>query len=217
MKIPETWTFKSDEVAWHFDAHVREQLPWYEIATDLVAVVARHYIGPGSVVYDIGCSTGNIGRKLADTIQTHNVTFYPIDNSREMLDRYDGPGTPICDDAVDLAYHKFDFAVLFLTVMFLPLHRRASFLRRLWESTRPGGAIVVVDKIETPSGYVGTALRRMALDLKLRAGAKPEAILQKELSLAGYQRPINPRILPGTPERFFQAGEFVGWVIEKPY
>ena len=33
MVVPENWTFESKEVADHFDEHVREQLPWYDLAT----------------------------------------------------------------------------------------------------------------------------------------------------------------------------------------
>ena len=42
MKIPKSWTFKDNQVAKKFDSHVREQLPWYNILTNLVAIVAKH-------------------------------------------------------------------------------------------------------------------------------------------------------------------------------
>ena len=62
------WTFQG--FAPEFDAHVREQLPWYGMATESVALIARHYIPAGGVkVYDLGCSsTGNVGRVLAPTL-----------------------------------------------------------------------------------------------------------------------------------------------------
>ena len=100
--------------------------------------------------------------------------------------------------------------------MFLPVGKRSEFLRRLVGLTKPGGALVLVDKVQMPPGYIGTAFSRLTLQQKLAAGAQPHAILQKELSLAGYQRPINPRMLPKTARQFFQVGEFAGWVIEAP-
>ena len=45
---------------------------------------------------------------------------------------------------------------------------------------------------------------------------RPEDILRKELSLAGYQRPLDPRMFPPSARTFFQVGEFVGWIIEAP-
>jgi tRNA (cmo5U34)-methyltransferase len=44
MKIPEQWTFKCEEVAKGFDDHVREQLPWYDIATRIIAFECEHLI-----------------------------------------------------------------------------------------------------------------------------------------------------------------------------
>ena len=68
MKIPEHWTFKSEGVAENFDEHVRESLPWYDLATKTLAHVVRHYITEGGIVYDIGCSTGNVGDAIKETI-----------------------------------------------------------------------------------------------------------------------------------------------------
>ncbi len=42
--IPKEWTFHSDTVADKFDRHVREQLSWYDLATQAVAhaLIAQH-------------------------------------------------------------------------------------------------------------------------------------------------------------------------------
>lgn len=64
FQIPRDWTFKTSGVANHFDRHVREQLPWYELTTGVIAHVARHYIPEGGLVYDIGASTGNVATVL---------------------------------------------------------------------------------------------------------------------------------------------------------
>ena len=75
---------------------------------------------------------------------------------------------------------------------------------------------MIVDKTQMRPGYVGTAFSRLALQQKLAAGASPESILRKELSLARYQRPLDPRIIPKSARQFFQVGEFVGWILEAP-
>jgi tRNA (cmo5U34)-methyltransferase len=216
LEIPKHWTFRSQAVAKHFDQHVREQLPWYDIATQAVAHFGRHYIPNGARVYDIGASTGNVGNAMRETLVQRKAKFTAIDESQEMAERYAGPPQLVVADAVSFAYEPFDFAVCFLVFMFLPIAHRGSFLRRLQGLTKPGGALVIVDKVQMPPGYVGTAFSRLSLQQKLAAGAEPAAILQKELSLAGYQRPIDTRLLPKTARVFFQVGEFVGWIIEAP-
>ena len=215
LEIPRHWTFRSRAVAKHFDRHVKEQLPWYDLATNAVAHFGRHYIPRNGVVYDIGASTGNIGLALKETLDQRGAKFTAIEESREMADRYQGPQELAVADAVTFDYQPFDFAVCFLVLMFLPVDTRASFLRRLQDLTMPGGALLIVDKVQMPPGYVGTAFSRLTLQQKLAVGAKPEDILRKELSLAGYQRPLDPNVMPETARTFFQVGEFVGWIIAK--
>ncbi|HNQ91230.1 MAG TPA: methyltransferase domain-containing protein [Verrucomicrobiota bacterium] len=214
LEIPRHWTFRNRAVARHFDRHVRTELPWYDLATNAVAHFGRHYIPRSGVVYDIGASTGNIGLALKETLDQRQARFTAIEESREMADRYQGPPELVVADAVTFDYAPFDFAVLFLVLMFLPVDIRAAFLRRLQGLTKPGGALVIVDKVQMPPGYVGTAFSRLTLQQKLAVGAKPDDILRKELSLAGYQRPLDPETMPDSARTFFQVGEFVGWIIQ---
>ena len=87
VQIPRDWTFKSVEIADAFDSHVREQLPWYDLTTGIITHVARHYIPQGGKVYDIGASTGNVGRAIADTLEARNATLYAIESSKEMCEK----------------------------------------------------------------------------------------------------------------------------------
>lgn len=214
FEIPRNWTFHSDHVADHFDAHVREQLPWYELVTEATAHVARHYIPESGRVYDIGASTGNIGRALASTIDLRRVEFVPIEASQEMAERYNGPGSVVVADAAEYDYRPYDVAIVFLTLMFVPPARRRGFIAALRDKLRPGGAIIIVDKRVPYGGYVSAALWRLALAGKLAAGADPGQIAAKELALAGIQRPIDPAILGRDAFEWFRFGEFAGWIIE---
>jgi len=212
--IPDEWTFRSKAVADEFERHVREQLPWYEIATSAVVHFARHYIPSGGNVYDIGASTGNIGRAIEPILKQRAARFTAIEESAEMAARYRGPATLEIKNALDFSFERFDFAVLFLVLMFLPIGKRGDFMWKLGTLLKPGGAILVVDKIDTPDGYFGTVLRRLAIQWKINNEIPPDEIIAKELSLAGYQRPINPTVLFPTARQFFQFGEFGGWIIE---
>ena len=76
------------------------------------------------------------------------------------------------------------------SLMFLPVPERRRLLVTLREKVKPGGAIIVVDKEESPGGYPATVLSRLTWDCKLRQGAEPGAVMRKELSLSGVQRPL---------------------------
>lgn len=214
MKIPPNWSFKSDEVAACFDKHVHEQLPWYDLTTGVIAHVARHYIPDGGMVYDIGASTGNIGRAISNTLEVRNARFVAIDNSEPMMSRYSGPKNLTIADALTFEYEPFDFAVCFLVLMFIPPAKRAGLIEELRKKTNFGGALVIFDKCLPVKGYVSTVMSRLALAGKFAAGVGADEILAKELSLSGVQRPLSIDELGEGAIEIFRFGDFAGWVIE---
>lgn len=212
--IPGHWTFKDDGVAGDFDTHVREQLPWYDLATRSVAHVARHYISEGGLVYDVGASTGNIGRALEPTLEARGAYLTAIEPSMEMATLYSGPGELLCTDVEDVKWQECDLIVCFLVLMFVKPAVRAGLIAKMRSYVRRGGALIIFDKREGAAGYPGTVLSRLTLAHKLEAGVSPERIIAKELSLAGSQRPMAPNELPDDALEWFRFGEFSGWLIE---
>ncbi len=216
MKIPRNWTFKSNEVAAGFDKHVHEQLPWYDLTTGVIAHVARHYVPEGGTVYDIGASTGNIGKAIADTLEARSAKFVALDNAESMKAKYAGPGSLTVADALTFEYEPFDFAVCFLVLMFVPPAKRASLITKLRAQTNPGGALVIFDKCQPVQGYVSTVMSRLALAGKVASGVDAREIIAKELSLSGVQRPLDPKELGDDAQEIFRFGDFAGWIIESP-
>lgn len=218
MEIPADWTFKSRSVAQHFDQHVREQLPWYDMATGLVSHMGRHYLPEMGRMYDLGASTGNITRMLEGEITNRRVEAISVDYSVEMAALWNGIGEFEVGDVRTMKYKPYDFCVCFLLLMFLPPADQKTTLQKLYDALRPGGALLVFDKTDTFNGYLGTVVHRLALAGKVATGCTPDEIIRKELSLAGAQRPLDPNTVGlielGATE-VFRFGEFAGWIIEK--
>jgi tRNA (cmo5U34)-methyltransferase len=217
MNIPENWTFENSEVAAAFDRHVKEQLPWYELATGAVAHIVRHYLPHGGLVYDIGASTGNIGKSVEQILVSRDGKLIALESSREMCELYRAPGQLVCIDAMDYLFTSFDVAVCFLTLMFMQPRDQMRLLRRLMSRCKPGGAVVVVDKVPINNGYVQTVLHRLTIAGKVSTGSSADNIVAKELSLMGVQRPIKEEMILAvcpTAEQFFKFGEFTGWILE---
>jgi len=216
MKIPKNWSFKTNEVAQNFDSHVREQLPWYDLATRLVAHIGRHYIGENGTVYDIGASTGNIGLALEESIVSRGAKIFAVEESNQMAKAFrpSKNSTLIIKDATKIDYEPFDFCVCFLSLLFMRPNERLKLLKRLKNATKYGGAIAVFDRTTPSHGYLGVIKTRLALIEKINAGATHKDILEKELSLMGIQRPINEQELGEDAIEVFRFGDFAGWVIE---
>ena len=86
-----------------------------------------------------------------------------------------------------------------------------------WE-VKPGGCIIIFDKIVQQGGYIGTVMHNLTIAGKAAAGVDPSSIIRKELSLAGAQRPLTELFVESlTPKavKVFQFGEFSGFVMER--
>ena len=191
-----------------------KQSPWYDMATAAVAMIARPYIPQGGKVYDLGCAAGNVGRVLAPTLHEREARLVALDECRDMVAAYRGPGRAITADVARYPYKAFDVGIAFLTLMFLPVPERRRLLATLRGKVKPGGAIIVVDKEESPGGYPATVLSRLTWDCKLRQGAEPGAVMRTELSLSGVQRPLYHGELGPDAVEVFRFGDFAGWLIE---
>jgi len=221
-----SWTFETPEIAGSFDAHVREQLPWYDMVTDAVVYIARNYMPKGCVVTEIGASTGNMTKALLPIFDERDGNSYQaIEVSPPMCEIFNANikhALVQCweEDILDMAEDNFDaldkshVTILFLTLMFIPVNEREDLMKMLISHSYKGGCIIVVDKVLDHGGYFATVLKRLGMQFKLQQGAKPEDVLKKEMSLAGVQIPIDPAILGADAKQFFRMGEFAGWVIE---
>lgn len=216
--IPQHWTFKDASVATNFDNHVTSQLPWYNMATQLVAHLIKHYISEKGTLYDFGASTGNITSSVQWTLKERNVTAISVDNSAEMLERWKGYGSTLLADLSEFNAQPYDVGVCFLTLMFLPPVKQRETLGRLLRNLNKGGVFILFEKTVCATGYLGVSMFRLTLEQKHRQGVKLDDILSKELSLIGVQRPLTED--PAVDKAFkvtqiFQFGDFKGWAIER--
>lgn len=218
IEIPQHWTFKNASVAAGFDRHVREQLPWYDLVSEAIVQIAAHYLGDEGHVIDVGASNGNIGRRLDTLLQDRHATLMSIEPSQEMAAKFCGPGELAVTTIQEAMPHigTADVIVVNLVLMFLRADEQARVLQDLHAKINPGGALIIVERMVPPSGYLSIVSSRLTLAAKLKAGVTPDEILTKELSLAGSQRPVDARLLlaHGAHE-WFRYGDFAGWVITK--
>ena len=58
LKIKNNWAFDKD-VSKVFDKHVKQSIPFYNNFQKQMAKISEFYLKDFSIIYDIGCSTGN--------------------------------------------------------------------------------------------------------------------------------------------------------------
>lgn len=207
------FTFKTKEIAEAFDDHVREQLPWYDLTSRSIRHIANHFITNGGTVYDIGAATGNIGQILHETINERHAKLIAIEPSATMAEMYRGGGELVQANVQHISFQPYDFAVSHLSLMFLSKADRADVLRKLIRARKPGGCLVLLEKMISAQGYAGSVMMRLILSEKLNAGASPDDIISKELSLAGVQLPFTYDEIPEEAIEWFRFADFVGYMI----
>ena len=140
------WTFEDRKIAEGFDAHVKAQLPWYDLVTQFVVGIVENYLPEGGLLYDIGASTGNITRACGDLINERNARAISVEKSKEMCGKWRGVGDLVNKDVVLVDFSKFDVAVVYLTAMFLTVEKREGLLTKLYAAKKAGAVIILVLK-----------------------------------------------------------------------
>ena len=215
--IAEDWSFKSDDVAQSFMDHVRGQLPFYDLVTKSICKIARNFIKENYLVYDVGCSTGNMAIELKPLLEKRNALYCGLDNSPSLLSLNKLSKHPnmnfIEQDVCDYEYQKFDFCIVNLTLMFLDPEKREVLIQTLRQKCKKHGAIVITEKIYPPDGFYSTINNRLLWNWKMENNTA-EDVIKKELSLEGIQVPLMRDELKGFSE-WFRFGDFSSYIYIK--
>ena len=189
------WEF-TDEVADHFDSHVRKSIPLYEEIQDMTVNLSEWFIHNGSTVYDIGASTGEtIHRLQRKHASKENVIFTGIDNSEKMVKHARKKVSArnvrfLCQDVLQTEFEEADLIISLFTLQFLGIAERTKVLHRLFQSLRSGGALILGEKVLAEEGRFDEIWVELYWDFKRSQGLTDDQILHKARSIRGVLRPI---------------------------
>lgn len=191
------WSFDGD-VAKTFLEHVRQSVPFYDEGHDLVCRISDYFCQRDSVCYEIGVSTGQLIRKLAEH-QAHKpgIRWVGIDSSQKMIEAAKAHCAGIANielvaaDARLYEFEKADLIVSYYCMQFVPPRYRQQLFNRIYESLEWGGAFVLFEKVRGPDARFQDLITGLYRDFKLARGFTPEEILNKDASLKGVLEPFS--------------------------
>lgn len=142
-------------VAAVFEDMIRRSVPGYGTAVAMTGVIAGIHAQPDSYCYDLGCSLGATTLAMRREIRAPGCRILAVDNSLPMLDRCRHnlealSGVPVdllCADIRDLQIANASFVAMNFTLQFVPLQERDGLLARIRDGLRPGGALVLSEKV----------------------------------------------------------------------
>jgi len=143
------------QVAAVFNDMIQRSVPAYAEIIRRQVQLAMHYYQPGTRIYDLGCSTGNLGIGLCRQMPETGFDMIAVDNSRPMLDSFQErlgmvPRPErvrlVCGDARRTPIEKASVVVLNYTLQFLPLNDRPVLLKTIAAGLVRGGVLLFSEK-----------------------------------------------------------------------
>lgn len=190
------WRFDGD-VPSQFDAHVRRSVPFYEEGHGLVLKLSDFFVGSGSVVYEFGCSTGALTRRLVERHRDQGARIIGIDLADDMVDlareRCDGLDNveTIAGDVAEMALQACDLIVADYTVQFIRPRFRQLVLDKVYAALNWGGALLLFEKVRAPDARFQDAMTQLYTDFKTEQGFTDAEIIAKARSLKGVLEPFS--------------------------
>lgn len=162
-----------ERVAGVFNDMINRSVPGYSTIISMIGTLAERYAQPGSNCYDLGCSLGAASFSMRQQVKAEACRIIAIDNSRPMLNRFQevlqqhDQGIPvelICGNIQDVAIENASVVVLNFTLQFIPPAQRAELVQRIYQGLRPGGMLILSEKIH----FADAGLNQLFIDLHHR-------------------------------------------------
>jgi tRNA (cmo5U34)-methyltransferase len=210
-RVAEGGDFVFDEtVAAVFPDMIRRSVPGYPAIVNMIQVLAERYAQPDTTLFDLGCSLGASTIALADGARECACRVVGVDNAPAMLERAASLTADSHPDiewqhadirAVDL--HDASIVVLNFTLQFLPVTDRLPLLARVRAALRPGGILILSEKIAGEDSESNALLNDMHHAFKRANGYSELEISRKRTAL---ETVLLPETMSVHRERLHEAG-----------
>jgi len=203
-----------------FDAQVVEvfpdmisrSVPGYNTIIDTIGRLSQRFVVDNSNVYDLGCSLGAATLAMRKGIKAENCKIIGVDNSSAMVERckmhvnaFKGktPVEIIEGNILDITIENASMVVLNFTLQFIEPKTRAALITKIAKGLKPGGLLLLSEKISAEDGICNEHLVDLHLDFKRANGYSELEIAQKRTALENVMRIDS---LPEHIERLENAG-----------
>lgn len=204
-----------------FPDMINRSVPGYGLILPMIGVLARRCVQPDSQVYDLGCSLGAVSRVIEQSVRAPGVRIIAVDNSGEMLQQFrqdlqdsseqgagEDPDRPtielLQDDISNTPIENASLSVLNFTLQFIERERRQELLQRIAAGTRPGGALVLSEKIRFADPAEQALQTDWHHDFKRAQG-------YSDLEIARKRDALERVLLPDTETEHLERLKAAGW------
>ncbi len=207
---PQDFVF-DEKVAAVFEDMINRSVPGYRTILSMIGVLAGRYYQEGSTIYDLGCSLGGASLAMASQINTGVLDIQAIDNSAAMISRLRARLQQAgmdsihcrCEDILESRLENASVVVLNFTLQFIPPDHRRALMQQIYAGLRPGGILVVSEKIVLPDPGINELMIELYHDFKESMGYSRLEISRKRNALENV---LIPETLDAHRARLQEAG-----------
>jgi tRNA (cmo5U34)-methyltransferase len=190
------WSFAN--ISEDFDEHIRRSIPLYESGHRLVCHYSDFFLKSDSLVYDIGCSTGQMLLKLAARHPTKPaLKLVGIDTVEDMVGKANllAAAEPrlnfVHANALDESLEPADMVIANYTIQFLPPRVRQKLVDKIYQALNWGGGFFMFEKVRAPDGRFQDYANQVYVEFKLENGFSEAEIVNKTRSIKGVMEPFS--------------------------
>lgn len=196
------WSF-NDIDANKFESHVKKSVPGYEESHEYIQMLSDYFLSEGSTIYDIGCSTGNLIKKISDyNVEKPGINFIgiePVTKFEPIFKQYVEHATKEhCFSFLNESIHDVDLQVCdmvtsFYSIQFIHPRYRQVIFDNIYNSLNWGGGFFIFEKVRAPDARFQDMISNAYIEYKQRIGYEDNQIIQKQLSLKGILEPFTTK------------------------
>ncbi|MDH3982508.1 MAG: carboxy-S-adenosyl-L-methionine synthase CmoA [Kiritimatiellaceae bacterium] len=200
------------QVADVFTDMIERSVPGYRSIITMIETLTEHYAQPDTNLYDLGCSLGGASLSMRRGIMAENCKIVAVDTSESMVERCrktmerDHNPTPVetvCADIRNVEISNASVVVLNFTLQFIPPTDRLQLLEKISAGMRPGGVLILSEKVIFEDEHLDSLLFDIHHDFKRAHGYSDLEISQKRSAL---EHVLIPETIPTHRDRLLNAG-----------
>ena len=194
------WDFSKIDVN-KFESHVEKSVPGYEEGHSYIQILSDYFLSDNSRCYDIGCSTGNLIKKLSEynskKLGINFIGVEPVLSFETLFMK----NTSYCNDKhcfsflneliEEVELEVCDMIVSFYSIQFIHPRHRQSIFDKIYKSLNWGGGFFFFEKVRAPDARFQDIATALYTDFKIDNKYTPDEIINKTKSLKGILEPFS--------------------------
>ena len=209
----------SEAVVRVFPDMIERSVPGYRLLLELTPLMVGRAVQPGTRIYDLGCSLGAATLAARRAVRVEDVDIVAADNAPDMVGRCrdivaeDNSRVPVEvveADVCRLPIANASVVLMYFTLQFIAREERAGLLERIHAGLRPGGVLLLAEKLAFEPDSTQSWLDRHHHDFKRAQGYSDLEIARKRQAL---DRVLVPETREEHHQRLRQAGfgQVIDW------